>query len=100
VSFLSQEQQYLAAHFAGKRLERVNPEFELRGRTPILKRAVAAVAADVVDTASCGDHTLFIGCVTSLDVGEATRPLLFHGARYARLDWRAPLDGVEPPQFW
>jgi flavin reductase (DIM6/NTAB) family NADH-FMN oxidoreductase RutF len=109
VSFLSQEQQHLAAHFAGKRLERLNPEFELRGRTPILQRAVAAVTADIVDTASCGDHTLFIGSVTSLDAGEATRPLLFHGGRYARLDWRAtlgspssgaPLDGAAPPEFW
>lgn len=109
VSFLSQEQQHLAAHFAGKRLERLIPAFELRGRTPILQRAVAAVTADVVDTASCGDHTLFIGSITSLNLGEATRPLLFHGGRYARLDWRAalggprrgaPLDDVEPPEFW
>ena len=100
VSFLSQEQQHLAAHFAGKRFERLVPDFELRGRTPILKRAVAAVTADVVDTASCGDHTLFIGSITSLSLGEATRPLLFNGGRYARLDWRVPLDHVEPPEFW
>jgi flavin reductase (DIM6/NTAB) family NADH-FMN oxidoreductase RutF len=100
VSFLSQEQQHLAAHFAGRRLERLAPDFELRGRTPVLKRAAAAVSADVVDTASCGDHTLFIGSLTSLSLGEATRPLLFYAGRYARLDWRAPLDGVEPPEFW
>ena len=100
VSFLSQEQQHLAAHFAGRRLERVVPEFELRGRTPILRRAVAAVAADVVDTASCGDHTLFIGSLTSLILGDAGRPLLFHGGRYARLDWRTPPDTLAPPEFW
>jgi flavin reductase len=109
VSFLSQEQQHLAAHFAGKRLDRVVPELELRGRTPILSRATAAVTADLVDTTGCGDHTLFIGRITSLSLGEATRPLVFHGGRYARLDGRAvlgsprrgvPLDGVEPPEFW
>lgn len=100
VSFLSQEQHHLAAHFAGNRLERLNPDFELRGRTPILKRAVASVTADVVDTVSCGDHTLFIGSVTSLASSGATRPLLFYGGRYARLDWRAPLDDLEPPEFW
>jgi flavin reductase len=127
VSFLSQEQQHLAAHFAGTRLERVVPEFELCGRTPILKRVTAAVTADVVGTTSCGDHTLFIGSLTSLSLGEATRPLLFHGGRYARLDLHAPLgsprrgatlgsprrgatlgsprrgeslDGGEPPEFW
>jgi flavin reductase (DIM6/NTAB) family NADH-FMN oxidoreductase RutF len=100
VSFLSQEQQHLAAHFAGKRLERVAPDFELRGRTPILKRAAAAVTAGVIDTASCGDHTLFIGTIASLTLGETTRPLLFYGGRYARLDSRAPPDNVEPPEFW
>ena len=36
VSFLSQEQQHLAAHFAGKRFEGLAPEFELRGPTPIV----------------------------------------------------------------
>ncbi len=100
VSFLTQEQQHLAAHFAGKRLDTpLVPDFELRGRTPILKRAVAVVTADVLDTAKCGDHTLFIGNVTSLSLGEATRPLLFYAGRYARLDGRPVLD-VEPPEFW
>jgi flavin reductase len=109
VSFLSQEQQHLAAHFAGTRLERLVPEFEFRGRTPILRRAAGAVTADVLETASCGDHTIFIGTITSLSLGEATRPLLFYGGRYARLDSRAtvgsprkgaPLEEVEPPAFW
>ena len=99
VSFLSQEQQHLAAHFAGRRLEGLAPEFELHGRTPILKRAVAAVTAEIVSTAECGDHTLFIGSITHL-AGSGTRPLLFFGGRYGRLDARAPLDGAEPPEFW
>ena len=100
VSFLSQEQQHLAAHFAGKRLEGLAPEFELRGRTPILKRAVAAVTAEIVDMAECGDHTLFVGRITSLIAGEAARPLLFYSGRYARVDWRGPVDNAEPPEFW
>jgi flavin reductase (DIM6/NTAB) family NADH-FMN oxidoreductase RutF len=99
VSFLSQEQQHLAAHFAGKRLEGLAPEFELHGRTPILKRAVAAVTAEIIDTAECGDHTLFIGSIGHL-AGSGARPLLFFGGRYGRLDARAPLDGAEPPEFW
>lgn len=100
VSFLSQEQQHLAAHFAGRRLERLEPDFEFRGRTPILKRAVGAVTAEVAESAECGDHTLFVGRVTSLIAGEAARPLLFYGGRYARLDWRGPIDKDEPPEFW
>ncbi len=99
VSFLGLEQQHLAAHFAGKRFEGLTPEFELHGSTPIVKRAVAAVTAGTVDTAECGDHTLFIGAVQELVMGPTERPLLFYNGRYGRLD--APsLDEVEPPEFW
>jgi flavin reductase (DIM6/NTAB) family NADH-FMN oxidoreductase RutF len=101
VSFLSQEQQHLAAHFAGKRLVGgLMPEFELHGATPVLKRAVGAVTADIIDTADCGDHTLFIGRINELIAGDALRPLLFYGGRYGRLDAYAPLDDADPPEFW
>jgi flavin reductase (DIM6/NTAB) family NADH-FMN oxidoreductase RutF len=101
VSFLSQEQQHLSAHFGGKRRENIAPETELSGDIPVLKRAVASVTAEVVSTAPCGDHTLFVGRVTGLSMGEATRPLLFYGGRYGRLDSRSQLDKSEPPpEFW
>jgi flavin reductase (DIM6/NTAB) family NADH-FMN oxidoreductase RutF len=101
VSFLSEEQQHLAAHFAGKRMANLVPDFELEGLVPILKRAVAAVTAEVVSTAACGDHTLFIGRITSLVMRDAVRPLLFYGGRYARLTRRSQLDDAEPPpEFW
>ena len=100
VSFLSDEQRHLAAHFAGKRLAGLSPDFELRGRTPILKRALAAATAEIVDTAECGDHTLFVGRIEELAVGSSSRPLLFFGGRYGRLDTGSPLDVAEPPEFW
>lgn len=100
VSFLSQEQQHLATHFAGKPIEGLLPEFDLADRTPILKRAVASVTADVVTTAECGDHTLFIGRITGLTLGDARAALLFYGGRYARLVSRAPIDEADPPEFW
>ncbi len=100
VSFLSQEQQHLAAHFAGKPLHGLAPEFDLHGRTPVLKRALATVTADIVETAECGDHTLFIGSINALMVGAAARPLLFFGGRYGQLVTRAPIDTAEPPEFW
>jgi len=99
VSFLSQEQQHLAAHFAGKRFEGLAPEFDLRGSTPIVKRAVAAVTAAIIQTAECGDHTLFIGAVQELVMGAAARPLLFYNGRYGRLD-TPPLEDADPPEFW
>lgn len=100
VSFLSQEQQHFAAHFAGKPLQGLAPDFELHGRTPTLRRAVATVTADIVETAECGDHTLFIGSINTLIVGAAARPLLFYGGRYGQLDTRAAIDRAEPPEFW
>jgi flavin reductase (DIM6/NTAB) family NADH-FMN oxidoreductase RutF len=101
VSFLSQEQQHLAAHFGGKRLVGgLVPDFELHGPTPVLKRAVAALTADIVDSAECGDHTLFVGRINDLVTGKAERPLLFYGGRYGRLEACAPLDATHPPEFW
>ena len=97
---MTQQQQHLAAHFAGRPLARLIPDFELRGPTPILKRAVAAATAGIIDTAECGDHTLFIGRIQELVVGPSAEPLLFFGGRYGRLDSGAPLDGVDPPEFW
>ena len=100
VSFLSKEQQHFAAHFAGRRLDHLAPDFDFCGQTPILKRAVATVTADVLDTAACGDHTLFIGRITSLTASDGVRPLLFYAGRYAEIDFLNPIENVEPPEFW
>jgi flavin reductase (DIM6/NTAB) family NADH-FMN oxidoreductase RutF len=100
VSFLTQEQQHFAAHFAGKRLHGLTPDFEVLDRTPILKRSLAAVTADVMETVEAGDHSLFVGRVNRLIMRDTTRPLLFFGGRYARLDVGAPIDDAEPPEFW
>ena len=100
VSFLSQEQQHLAAHFAGKNLPRLVPEFAYFGRTPILKRAVATVTAEVLETAPCGDHTLFVGAITSMALGDDEQPLLFYGGRYGRIERVPAADAVAPPAFW
>lgn len=100
VSFLTQLQQHFAAHFAGRRLHGVTPEFEIRGRTPILKRSLAAATAEVVETVECGDHTLFLGRIQDLIVRDAARPLLFFGGRYAWIDVGSRIDEAEPPEFW
>ena len=100
VSFLTQLQQHFAAHFAGRRLHGLTPEFEVRGRTPVLKRSLAAVTAEVVETVECGDHTLFLGRINDLIIRDAARPLLYFGGRYAWIDVGAPIDDAEPPEFW
>jgi flavin reductase (DIM6/NTAB) family NADH-FMN oxidoreductase RutF len=100
VSFLGEHQRHFAAHFAGRRLDRLAPEFDLVGSTPVLRRALATVTATVVDTAECGDHTLFIGSIDSLMRGPDEPPLLFYAGRYGQLARSSTLESVSPPGFW
>jgi flavin reductase (DIM6/NTAB) family NADH-FMN oxidoreductase RutF len=100
VSFLTQLQQHFAAHFAGRRIHGLTPEFEVHGRTPVLRRSLAAVTAEVAETVQCGDHTLFVGRINDLIVRDAARPLLYFGGRYAWIDVGSRIDEAEPPEFW
>lgn len=100
VSFLGEHQRHFAAHFAGRKLDRLTPEFELVGRTPVLRRALATVTATVSDIVACGDHTLFIGAIDSLTRGADEPPLLFYAGRYGQLARSAPLESSNPPGFW
>jgi flavin reductase (DIM6/NTAB) family NADH-FMN oxidoreductase RutF len=99
VSFLSEWQQHLSAHFGGRQLEKLRPEFTFLGTTPVLTRAIASLAASVVSTAACGDHTLFIGRLTHMETAPG-RPLLYYGGRYARVDSSNGSESVDPPEFW
>jgi flavin reductase (DIM6/NTAB) family NADH-FMN oxidoreductase RutF len=100
ISFLGERQRHFAAHFAGRGIDRLAPEFEHRGRTPVLRRSLAAVTASVFDTAACGDHTLFVGAIESMTLGTDDPPLLFFGGRYAQLARSAALESITPPGFW
>jgi flavin reductase (DIM6/NTAB) family NADH-FMN oxidoreductase RutF len=99
VSVLSEWQQHDAAHFGGRHSDDLRPEFAFIGTTPLLTRAVATVVATIVDTVSCGDHTLFIGRITHLETSPG-RPLIFYGGRYARVDSSNGNESVDPPAFW
>ncbi|MDX1440777.1 MAG: flavin reductase family protein [Rubricoccaceae bacterium] len=99
VSLLTEQQRHLSTHFAGQRLAAVAPEFRRCAGVPVLDRALAVIAADVVDTAACGDHTLFIGHIARMEAGEG-KPLLFSRGRYARIDEDSPIERIVPPTFW
>jgi len=99
VSLLSEWQQHLSAHFGGRRLDKLRPEFKFLGTTPVLTRAIASMAATIVDMAKCGDHTLFVGRLIHMETAPG-RPLLFYGGRYARVDSSNGSESVDPPEFW
>jgi len=100
ISFLGERQRHFAAHFAGRRIDHLAPEFDHYGPTPVLQGSLAAVTATVVDTAPCGYHTLFVGAIGSMTLGTDDPPLLFYAGRYGQLARSAALESITPPGFW
>jgi flavin reductase (DIM6/NTAB) family NADH-FMN oxidoreductase RutF len=99
VSFLGEQQAPLAQHFAGRAFAPVEPKFRRLGDVPVLAGSVGVIAADIVSTAECGDHTLFVGQIAQLATEEHA-PLLFYGGRYAALDREQRLEHLGPQSFW
>lgn len=99
VSFLSEQQAPLAQHFAGRAFAPVELAFRRLGAVSVLAGSVGVVAADVVGTAECGDHTIFIGRIAELAV-EDHSPLLFYAGVYAALDREQRLEHFGPHSFW
>lgn len=85
VSILCDSQEHLSAHFAGKPIEGLEPDFEWAEEIPVLKGSLAQVVARVTDTHPAGDHTLYVGQVLHFVVREAASPLVFHEGRYRAL---------------
>lgn len=99
VSFLSEDQIELAQHFAGRPVADSRPRFRRLANVPVLAASVGAVTADIVSTAACGDHTVFIGQVIESSA-ENHEPLVFFRGRYAGLDHEQRLEGIAPHSFW
>ena len=84
VSILARGQEHLSRHFGGRPVEDLQPLFEHRGETPVLVGAGASITANIVARHDCGDHSIFIGRIVTLQAnGHA--PLVMHGGCYASL---------------
>ncbi|MDN7245223.1 flavin reductase family protein [Planococcus shenhongbingii] len=79
VNILAEDQEYLSNHFAGKPQGEV--QFASLDGLPVLDGAVAQITCDVASTYVEGDHTLFIGKVTAIQL-EEKNPLLFYSGKY------------------
>jgi flavin reductase (DIM6/NTAB) family NADH-FMN oxidoreductase RutF len=84
VSILSEGQQSLSNHFAG-RDPSVIPEFETLNGFPVLKGAVAQLVCKTVQKVAAGDHTLFIGQIEHLRWQEEAQPLVYFHGKYQTL---------------
>lgn len=86
VSILTQSQNTVSNHFAGRTTQGYDPEFETLHDVPVITRASVQIVATLKHRYPCGDHTLFVGEVCALrQRDDPQRPLVFHAGDYASL---------------
>jgi flavin reductase (DIM6/NTAB) family NADH-FMN oxidoreductase RutF len=85
VSILSEGQQALSNHFAG-RDPNVTPAFEMLDGFPVLEGALAQLLCKTVQKVDAGDHTLFIGQIEHLKWQENGKPLVYFHGGYQKVE--------------
>ena len=88
VSVLNDDQQALSQHFAGQLHAEGVPDFALGGGAPVLSAALTQVVATTEHVYDCGDHSLFVGLVISIEQ-PGGRPLVHYGGQYCHLSFAA-----------
>ncbi|AXF57032.1 flavin reductase family protein [Salicibibacter kimchii] len=83
VSFLSEDQQDIAMHFAGQTNEEKDINFDIINDVPVIKDALASIVCDLERSYEVGDHTLFIGEVAEINLTDGN-PLTFYKGKYGR----------------
>jgi flavin reductase (DIM6/NTAB) family NADH-FMN oxidoreductase RutF len=84
ISVLSEDQESLSNHFAGRTVEGLHIRFIDRLGVPLVEDAVAYFVVKVADAHPAGDHTLFIAQVEHFESRDG-RPLLFYSGRYQQV---------------
>jgi flavin reductase (DIM6/NTAB) family NADH-FMN oxidoreductase RutF len=91
VNVLTEEQEQLSNYFASRSRPNGRSAFDevpfedgVTG-SPLIKGCAAHLDCRLHSEYEAGDHTIFIGEVQAMAVDGETRPLLFHGGRYAYL---------------
>jgi flavin reductase (DIM6/NTAB) family NADH-FMN oxidoreductase RutF len=98
ISVLSDQQEGLSDHFAGRPGGSSEATFELVHETPLVEGALAQLVCRVVRSYWGGDHSLFLGQVEYVRYGDGA-PLLFHGGRYEHLLAAVPLFSSLSPEL-
>jgi len=93
VSILTENQEQLSNHFAGRTVEGLHIPFVTRRGMPLIEGAVAYFVVQVTDAHISGDHSLYIGEVEHFESSDG-RPLLFYAGRYQQLAAEVP----KPPK--
>jgi flavin reductase len=99
VNVLADDQEKLSRHFGGRPIDSLHAAFEDVDGTPLLAERLAGIAARVIDTHPCGDHSLFIGEIFYMNAQAHGKPLVFYDGHYVALV-RRPGLAVAVPEFW
>ena len=84
ISVLAEEQEALAAHFAGQRTVDDLPSFDWSHELPFIPDALAHVGCRVTDIHEAGDHWLWVGRVEHMEHRDGA-PLIFYRGRFQGL---------------
>ncbi|PLS03708.1 flavin reductase family protein [Neobacillus cucumis] len=90
VNILAADQHELSMIFAGQLKEHKEVTFGSLDGKPVLPGAVVQVACEVSAEHVEGDHTLFIGKVTDIQL-EEKEPLIFYSGKYRSLVKEQPV---------
>lgn len=85
VNVLAEDMEALAWHFAGRHNPELAGVLERSEGLPVVPGAASVFLAEVAQEVEAGDHTLFIGRVTSISRCPEAAPLLFCGGKFHRL---------------
>jgi flavin reductase (DIM6/NTAB) family NADH-FMN oxidoreductase RutF len=86
VNFLTEQQEHISGHFAGRAVEGLNVAMNKVRGVPIIEGSLAHIVARVVQIHTAGDHQLYIAEVIELVEAEQARPLLFFSGQYGKLN--------------
>ncbi len=84
VSVLAAGQETLSERFAGRPVEGFDDPFEGLASERVIRGALAQLVCRIVDRVATGDHTLVVGEIEALALGDE-RPLVYFRGAYQRL---------------
>ncbi|MDX2203340.1 MAG: flavin reductase family protein [Hyphomicrobiaceae bacterium] len=84
MSILARDQEDISRHFARQKVLSDSPEVAFMNGVPVLSSALATFVLHAENRIPCGDHTLIIGLVTQVQLGEQ-EPLVYFRGGYRSL---------------
>jgi len=92
INFLAEDQREISDWFAGKGREAEDqfagiPHEAGENGAPVIRGNIGVLECDLHEEVPGGDHSIFLGRVTGVQIDEAVRPpLLFYASAYRKMD--------------